>query len=205
MATHLSLQAALQQLGGGQTQNEIQLALLLSQQTQTDHATQQGLGVELTVLRLLVHGQQLTGRSTHLGQHVLNAPHFTLVLQTVLTDQLHLGVQALLYEDRSGVAKEYGTCQITPCSQIKHIAPLKPETYILVGALGLLGNLGVVAVVTTHFDEPPNEIFGTRKKGKVLRCPAVKCNASCSDLSQAVLEIATRYVHCVATTMHHPR
>jgi len=94
----LGLEAALHELGKGQTQGVIQLLLGLVEETQAGHATQQSLTLEDTALVLLVKSKEGTGGSTNLGQSPLDTPHLTLVLETVLTDDLHLGLEAFLLE-----------------------------------------------------------------------------------------------------------
>ena len=99
----LGLEAALHDLGGGQTEDVIQLALGVGEETEALHATKHGLTLEDASLILLVKGQQGTGGSADLGERVLDAPHLTLVLEAVLTDALELGVQTLLLEGTLGL------------------------------------------------------------------------------------------------------
>jgi len=54
------LQSALQELRGGQTEHIIELALSVSQQTESDHSTDQGLTFEKSSGILLVHREQDT-------------------------------------------------------------------------------------------------------------------------------------------------
>ena len=95
---HLGLEAALEDLLGGQLQHEVKLALLLGQQTVADQAAHEGLTLEDAGLVLLVEGQQDTGGLADLREHELGAPDLALGAEAILTTQLELLVKALLAE-----------------------------------------------------------------------------------------------------------
>mmetsp|Transcript_96921 Transcript_96921/g.312388 ORF Transcript_96921/g.312388 Transcript_96921/m.312388 type:complete len:386 (+) Transcript_96921:2-1159(+) len=95
---HLGLQAALHDLRGREAEHVVELLLGLEQQAEPNHAAQQGIALEHSLLALLVEGEQRTGCSPDLGQGEVDTPHLALVLQAVLADDLHLRVQALLLE-----------------------------------------------------------------------------------------------------------
>ena len=100
----LGLQPALHDLGRGQAQHEIELLLRFKEQSKADHAAKQGLSLEDTHWALF-QGQQRSGCSSDLGQGILHTPHLTLVLQSVLTNDLHLSIKTLLLERPLGLTE----------------------------------------------------------------------------------------------------
>mmetsp|Transcript_17967 Transcript_17967/g.39457 ORF Transcript_17967/g.39457 Transcript_17967/m.39457 type:complete len:215 (-) Transcript_17967:75-719(-) len=94
----LGLQAALHDLGRGETEHVVQLLLVLGQQAESSHPPQERLALEDALLALLLQGEQGSGRSADLRQGVLHTPDLTLVLEAVLPDNFHLCIQALLLE-----------------------------------------------------------------------------------------------------------
>ena len=94
----LGLQAALEQLLGGQLEHEVELALFLAEESVADQAADEGLTLEDAGLVALGEGQQDTGGLTDLREHELGAPDLALAAETILTAQLELLVEALLAE-----------------------------------------------------------------------------------------------------------
>merc|ERR1719263_1206408 len=94
----LGLEAALHDLGAGQTQDVIELPFVLQEQTHTHHAAQQCVSLEHACLVLLIKREQVPGRSANPGKSVIDTPHLTLVLQAVLAHDFHLTVKTLLLE-----------------------------------------------------------------------------------------------------------
>jgi len=101
----LGLETTLHDLGGGQTEDIIQLALGVGEETETLHAAKHGLTLEDAGLILLVESQQDTGGGTDAGEGVLDAPDLTLILEAVFTDALELGVQTLLLKRALGLTE----------------------------------------------------------------------------------------------------
>mmetsp|Transcript_53962 Transcript_53962/g.118203 ORF Transcript_53962/g.118203 Transcript_53962/m.118203 type:complete len:229 (-) Transcript_53962:37-723(-) len=101
----LGLQPALHDLGRGQAQHEIELLLRFKEQSKADHAAKQGLSLEDTHWALFFQGQQRSGCSSDLGQGILHTPHLTFVLQSVLTNDLHLSIKTLLLERPLGLTE----------------------------------------------------------------------------------------------------
>lgn len=98
----LSLQSSLKEISDVQGQNVIQLVLGLVHNTHTVQSAQESRTLENTTGILLVQSQQLTSSCSDLLEDVFDSPNFTLVLQTELSDQLELGVDALLLEGTTG-------------------------------------------------------------------------------------------------------
>merc|ERR550514_786699 len=94
----LGLEAALHDLRRRQTEDVIQLLLVFEEKTLANHAAEERLLSEHARLVLGVERQQMTGGRAHLGEGELHAPHLTLVLEAVLADDLHLGIEAILLE-----------------------------------------------------------------------------------------------------------
>mmetsp|Transcript_4834 Transcript_4834/g.5619 ORF Transcript_4834/g.5619 Transcript_4834/m.5619 type:complete len:204 (-) Transcript_4834:54-665(-) len=101
----LGLQPALHDLGRGQAQHKVELFLRFKEQTKANHAAQQGLSLEDTHWAPFFQGQQGSGCCADLGQSILHSPHLTLVLQAVLTNDLHLSIKTLLLERPLGLTE----------------------------------------------------------------------------------------------------
>ena len=103
-----SLKSSVHEFGDGQTQNVIQLVLVLVQESVLEpafnnlHSLHQGGTFEESSGVLLVEGQELSRGLSQMGQSHLHSPHFSLVFQTVFTDDLHFLVQTLLLVGSSG-------------------------------------------------------------------------------------------------------
>eukprot|EP00512_Aurantiochytrium_limacinum_P014649 CAMPEP_0171574268 /NCGR_PEP_ID=MMETSP0961-20121227/5252_1 /TAXON_ID=87120 /ORGANISM="Aurantiochytrium limacinum, Strain ATCCMYA-1381" /LENGTH=186 /DNA_ID=CAMNT_0012129543 /DNA_START=36 /DNA_END=596 /DNA_ORIENTATION=- len=90
----LGLETALKETLGGELKDEIQLLLVLGEETVANHTAEEGLTLEHTALVLLVKSQELTGGSTDLGKDELGAPDLALAAKAILTAELEL----LLFE-----------------------------------------------------------------------------------------------------------
>ena len=95
---HLSLQTSVQEVLDLEAEHVIELHLALIEHADADQASEERIALEQTSRVLLVEGEQLSGGLADLGQRVAYAPHFVLVAQTELADELQLLVEALLLE-----------------------------------------------------------------------------------------------------------
>lgn len=94
------LQTTLEEVINGESEHVIQLHLVLSQHTDanlrermlqahnTYQTTEQCIPLELSLLILLFECQQFSCSLADLRESVLHAPYFSLVLQSVLADEL---------------------------------------------------------------------------------------------------------------------
>ncbi|KAL2273466.1 hypothetical protein FJTKL_04529 [Diaporthe vaccinii] len=95
-----SLQATLKEILDLEGEHVIELHAGLVEHTDTHETANQGVAFKETLGVLLIEGEQLTaefcmcipGSTTNLGQGELDTPDLTLVLQTILADELQLGV-----------------------------------------------------------------------------------------------------------------
>lgn len=83
----LGLKTSLQEIFNAKTENVIELHTILSQNSDTDKTTEKGISFEETLGVLGFESEKLTSSLTDLGQSVLDAPYFSLVLETELSDQ----------------------------------------------------------------------------------------------------------------------
>lgn len=90
---NLGLQSSLQKVFGGQRQDVIQLHLVLGQDTNSHQSSDQGVTLKQSLGVLLVSGQKITSGSSDLGQLEVGSVDLSLVLQTILTSELQLGIQ----------------------------------------------------------------------------------------------------------------
>merc|ERR1719499_447421 len=98
----LGLQTTLQKVLNLQTENIIQLHLALVQHSDPHQTSEESITLEQSPGVLLLQGQQLSGGRPDLGQGVLHPPHFSLVPQPVLADELELLVEPGLLEGPPG-------------------------------------------------------------------------------------------------------
>ena len=106
----LGLEAALEELLGGEQQDAVQVELVVGQQTVAGHAAEEGGTLEDARGILGVEGQQGTGGLAELGQGVLDAPDLALAAEAVLSDELELGVEALLLVGTAGRLEGLAVC-----------------------------------------------------------------------------------------------
>lgn len=88
-----SLEAALKEILDLQGQDVIELHAGLVEDTDAHETANEGIAFEETLGVLLVEGQKLTGSTTNLGEGKLDTPDLTLVAETVLANELKLGVK----------------------------------------------------------------------------------------------------------------
>ena len=98
----LGLQAALEELLGGQLEDVIQLLLLLVKKTVTRHTAKKSLSLEKSLWVLRVKGEEDTSGLTDLGKSKLYAPDLALASQAILTAELELLVKTFLLERTLG-------------------------------------------------------------------------------------------------------
>jgi len=83
-----SLQSSLHELGDGQTQNVIELVFVFVEETHSEASSQEGVTFEDSSFIIFGKGQEFSGSLSQSGQSQLDSPDFSLVLQTVFTDDL---------------------------------------------------------------------------------------------------------------------
>ena len=89
---HAGLETTLQEVLDLKGKDVIELHAGLVEDTDTHQTANEGIAFEETLRVLLVEGEELTGSTTDLGEGELDAPHLTLVAETVLADGLQLSV-----------------------------------------------------------------------------------------------------------------
>ena len=84
----LGLETTLQEVFNLQGQHVIETHTRLVEHTDADETANQGVTLEKTLGVLVVKLEQLTGRTTDLGEDETNAPNLALVAETVLAGEL---------------------------------------------------------------------------------------------------------------------
>ena len=84
----LGLETALQEILNFQRQHVIKTHAGLIEHTDADETTNKGVTLEKTLGVLVIELQELTGRTTDLGEDETNAPNLALVAETVLAGEL---------------------------------------------------------------------------------------------------------------------
>jgi len=106
-----SLQTPLQDVLGGQGKDVIELGLTLLEEPESIHTSHQGVCVENSLWVVLWKSEQLSSGLSQLGENQLNSPELSLVTKTVLPDDLHLRVQALLLERTPWLLEGLAICE----------------------------------------------------------------------------------------------
>ena len=91
----LSLETALQEVLNLQGQHVIETHAGLVEHTDADETANKGVTLEKTLGVLVIELEQLTGRTTDLGEDETDAPDLALVAETVLAHELKLGVPVM--------------------------------------------------------------------------------------------------------------
>jgi len=89
-----SLETALQEILSLEGKDVIELHAGLVENTNADEAANEGIALEEALGVLLIKSEELTSSTTNLGEGKENAPDLTLVAETILANELQLGVQA---------------------------------------------------------------------------------------------------------------
>ena len=86
---NLSLETTLQEILDFQRQHVVQTHTGLVEHTNADETTNKGVTLEKTLGVLVIELEELTGRTTDLGEDETNAPNLALVAETVLARELY--------------------------------------------------------------------------------------------------------------------
>ena len=95
------LESSFHELVNGKTENVIELSLVLLQQTELDDSSNESITLEDSFWIVLQKGHELSGGLSKFGEGELNSPHFSLVLESVGTDDLELIDESILIEGLS--------------------------------------------------------------------------------------------------------
>ena len=109
----LGLQPTLQEVLDLEGQHVIETHAGLVEHTNADETTDKGVTLEETLGILRVELEQLTGRTTNLGQDETDTPDLALVAQAVLAGELQLHIETRILERTTGDlvavrSQEYG-------------------------------------------------------------------------------------------------
>ena len=88
----LGLETALQEVLDLEGQHVIETHARLVEDTDTNETANEGVTLEKALGILVIELEQLTGRTTNLGQDKTNAPDLALVAETVLASKLQVQV-----------------------------------------------------------------------------------------------------------------
>merc|ERR1739847_121946 len=93
---HLGLESSLHKVLNLQTENVIELHVLLIENTDSHQSSEEGVTFEQSLWVLVLEGEQVSGGLSDLGQEKLGPPDLFLVLEANLADELQLGVESFL-------------------------------------------------------------------------------------------------------------
>jgi len=94
----LGLETALEELGGGKSEDVIELALAVLQESESHHTSDEGLAFKKSSRIVFVKGEQNTGSLSELGEEELSGPYLLLATEPVGTDQTKLVDELFLLE-----------------------------------------------------------------------------------------------------------
>lgn len=100
---HLGLKTALEELLGSKLKDEIELKLVLGEETVTAHPSEEGGSLEDSLRVLRVKRQQDTGSLSELSERILHSPDLALAPQAVFTDKLQFRIKTLLLVRTTGL------------------------------------------------------------------------------------------------------
>lgn len=106
----LGLEAALEELLGGELEDGVEVELVVGEEAVAGHAAEEGGALEDALGVLGVEGEEGPGGLAELGQGVLDAPDLALAAEAVLADELELGVEALLLVGTAGRLEGLAVC-----------------------------------------------------------------------------------------------
>lgn len=89
----LRLKAPLKEFLSGELKDKIEFELVIREKPITTHPTKESGTLKDTLGILGVEGQQGTSGLSQLGKSVLDTPNFTLTAETVLSNELELGIK----------------------------------------------------------------------------------------------------------------
>merc|ERR1739847_42194 len=93
---HLGLKSSLHEVLDFQTENVVELHVLLIENTDSHQSSKKSVTLEQSLWVLVLESEQVSGSLSDLGQEKLDPPDLFLVLEAELTDELQLGVESLL-------------------------------------------------------------------------------------------------------------
>ena len=104
-----SLESLVEEFVDGQTQDVIELELFVAEEAVSVHSVEEGSAFEKSSGVFFLESEELTGGLSELGEEQMDSPDLTLVLETVLSDELQFVVDSFLLERSS---RSFEGCRI---------------------------------------------------------------------------------------------
>jgi len=92
------LKSSEHELINGKTENVIEGLLVFLHETELDDSSDEGITFELSSWVVLIKSHEFSGSLSKLGEGELDSPHFSLVFETVSSDNLELSSESVLVE-----------------------------------------------------------------------------------------------------------
>merc|ERR1739847_95580 len=93
---HLGLKSSLHEVLDFQTENVVELHVLLIENTDSHQSSKKSVTLEQSLWVLVLESEQVSGSLSALAKRSLDPPDLFLVLEAELTDEFQLGVESLL-------------------------------------------------------------------------------------------------------------
>ena len=106
------LETSFHELVDGQTEDVIELSLVLVEETKSDHSLDKGITFENSSGIGFIHGQKDTGGLSELGENELLTPDLSLASETVNTNGGKIVDKLLLLEGTSRVLRLFGIVSV---------------------------------------------------------------------------------------------
>jgi len=103
-----SLQSSIHEFMQSEAQNVIQFVLIFSQKTISNHSSHQSGSFEKSSGVFFIKSQQFSCSLTNSSQDQLDSPDFSLVFETIFTNDLHLIVETFFLERSSWGFEGFG-------------------------------------------------------------------------------------------------
>ncbi len=92
------LETFVQEFVDSQTQHVIELEFLVGEETIAMHSVEEGGSFEESSGVLLLKGEQLSCGLSELGEQQMDSPDFSLILESIFSNQLQFAVDSFLLE-----------------------------------------------------------------------------------------------------------
>ncbi len=95
------LESLVQNFIQGQTQNVIELELLIGQKSVSVHSSEKGSTFEQSSWVFLLQSEEFSGSFSELGKSKMNSPYLSFIFKTIFADQLKFVINSLLFKRSS--------------------------------------------------------------------------------------------------------
>jgi hypothetical protein len=122
------LKSSLEELVSVETEDVIELSLAFLEESESADSSDEGVTFEESSGISLVEGEELSGSLSELSERKLNSPDFSLVTETVLTDEAKLSGKSFLIEGLSGSLRSFLVVSVSLWHSINDDGLVDPDS-----------------------------------------------------------------------------